>query len=123
MRQQMAEEFHVDCFQTDPNDPNGPDLDTKIDDLKHAIRRAEVSVAQKCFYDSSKTRATRLHVSRYFEKSNVIVNCNNRYSCRGETSGPSALVFSHLSHPIYIYIYIHTYMYIIYTYIHTYKYA
>jgi len=29
-------------FQTDPNDPNGPDLDTKIDELKHAIRRAEV---------------------------------------------------------------------------------
>lgn len=29
-------------FKTDPNDPNGPDLDTKIDDLKHAIRRAEV---------------------------------------------------------------------------------
>jgi len=30
------------CFKTDPNDPNGPDLDTKMDELKHAIRRAEV---------------------------------------------------------------------------------
>ncbi|KAG5332598.1 BTBDA protein, partial [Acromyrmex heyeri] len=28
--------------KTDPNDPNGPDLDTKIDELKHAVRRAEV---------------------------------------------------------------------------------
>ncbi|KAM0735464.1 Protein nervous wreck [Formica fusca] len=29
--------------KTDPNDPNGPDLDTKIDDLKHTIRRAETT--------------------------------------------------------------------------------
>ncbi|XP_012060526.1 PREDICTED: F-BAR and double SH3 domains protein 2 [Atta cephalotes] len=29
--------------KTDPNDPNGPDLDTKIDELKHAIRRAETA--------------------------------------------------------------------------------
>lgn len=28
--------------QSDPNDPTGPDLDTKIDELKHNIRRAEV---------------------------------------------------------------------------------
>lgn len=34
-------------FQTDPNDPNGPDLDTKIDELKHAIRRAEVKFIPK----------------------------------------------------------------------------
>ncbi|XP_018355590.1 PREDICTED: uncharacterized protein LOC108756342 [Trachymyrmex septentrionalis] len=29
--------------KTDPNDPNGPDLDTKIDELKHAVRRAETA--------------------------------------------------------------------------------
>ncbi|XP_054013454.1 protein nervous wreck isoform X2 [Hylaeus anthracinus] len=29
--------------KTDPNDPQGPDLDTKIDELKHAIRRAETA--------------------------------------------------------------------------------
>ncbi|XP_012226527.1 protein nervous wreck isoform X2 [Linepithema humile] len=29
--------------KTDPNDPNGPDLDTKMDELKHAIRRAETA--------------------------------------------------------------------------------
>ncbi|XP_026824284.1 F-BAR and double SH3 domains protein 2 isoform X2 [Ooceraea biroi] len=29
--------------KTDPNDPNGPDLDTKIDELSHAVRRAETA--------------------------------------------------------------------------------
>ncbi|XP_077301597.1 FCH and double SH3 domains nervous wreck [Arctopsyche grandis] len=29
--------------KTDPNDPNGPDIETKIDDMKHTIRRAETS--------------------------------------------------------------------------------
>ncbi|XP_053971359.1 protein nervous wreck isoform X2 [Hylaeus volcanicus] len=29
--------------KTDPNDPQGPDIDTKIDELKHAIRRAETA--------------------------------------------------------------------------------
>ncbi|XP_076169428.1 protein nervous wreck-like isoform X1 [Ptiloglossa arizonensis] len=29
--------------KTDPNDPQGPDLDTKIDELKHTIRRAETA--------------------------------------------------------------------------------
>ncbi|XP_011874500.1 PREDICTED: F-BAR and double SH3 domains protein 2 isoform X2 [Vollenhovia emeryi] len=29
--------------KTDPNDPNGPDLDTKIDELKHSTRRAETA--------------------------------------------------------------------------------
>ncbi|XP_051161839.1 protein nervous wreck isoform X2 [Leptopilina boulardi] len=29
--------------KTDPNDPNGPDIDTKIDDVKHNIRRAETA--------------------------------------------------------------------------------
>ncbi|XP_011688356.1 PREDICTED: F-BAR and double SH3 domains protein 2 isoform X2 [Wasmannia auropunctata] len=29
--------------KTDPNDPNGPDLDTKIDELKHSVRRAETA--------------------------------------------------------------------------------
>ncbi|KAG6799652.1 hypothetical protein HZU73_05033 [Apis mellifera caucasica] len=29
--------------QTDPNDPQGPDVDTKIDELKHIIRRAETA--------------------------------------------------------------------------------
>ncbi|XP_015585910.1 F-BAR and double SH3 domains protein 2 [Cephus cinctus] len=29
--------------KTDPNDPNGPDLDTKIDELRHVIRRAETA--------------------------------------------------------------------------------
>ncbi|KAL1456307.1 hypothetical protein WDU94_001049 [Cyamophila willieti] len=28
-------------FQNDPNDPNGPDIDTKIEELKQAIRRSE----------------------------------------------------------------------------------
>lgn len=27
--------------KTDPNDPNGPDLETKVDELRQAIRRAE----------------------------------------------------------------------------------
>lgn len=29
-------------IQTDPNDPNGPDLETKIDELKTTMRKAEV---------------------------------------------------------------------------------
>lgn len=29
--------------KTDPNDPNGPDLDTKMDELKHSVRRAETA--------------------------------------------------------------------------------
>ncbi|XP_014612779.1 PREDICTED: F-BAR and double SH3 domains protein 2 isoform X2 [Polistes canadensis] len=29
--------------KTDPSDPNGPDVDTKIDELKHSIRRAETA--------------------------------------------------------------------------------
>ncbi|XP_012542365.1 protein nervous wreck isoform X1 [Monomorium pharaonis] len=29
--------------KTDPNDPNGPDIETKIDELKHAVRRAETA--------------------------------------------------------------------------------
>ncbi|XP_076286846.1 protein nervous wreck isoform X1 [Lasioglossum baleicum] len=29
--------------KTDPNDPQGPDIDTKMDELKHAIRRAETA--------------------------------------------------------------------------------
>ncbi|XP_046141677.1 protein nervous wreck isoform X3 [Osmia bicornis bicornis] len=29
--------------KSDPNDPQGPDIDTKIDELKHAIRRAETA--------------------------------------------------------------------------------
>ncbi|XP_006624485.1 protein nervous wreck-like isoform X2 [Apis dorsata] len=29
--------------KTDPNDPQGPDVDTKIDELKHIIRRAETA--------------------------------------------------------------------------------
>jgi F-BAR and double SH3 domains protein len=29
--------------KTDPNDPNGPDLETKIEDLKFSIRRSETS--------------------------------------------------------------------------------
>lgn len=29
-------------LQSDPNDPNGPDIDTKIDELKQTIRRSEV---------------------------------------------------------------------------------
>lgn len=30
-------------FQTDPNDPNGPDLDTKIEEMKLNIRRSETT--------------------------------------------------------------------------------
>lgn len=33
-------------FQVDPNDQNGPDLETKIEDLKQNIRRAETSKAK-----------------------------------------------------------------------------
>ncbi|KOC61529.1 FCH and double SH3 domains protein 2 [Habropoda laboriosa] len=29
--------------KTDPNDPQGPDIDTKMDELKHVIRRAETA--------------------------------------------------------------------------------
>ncbi|XP_046390282.1 protein nervous wreck isoform X1 [Ischnura elegans] len=29
--------------KTDPNDPNGPDLDTKIDDLRQSLRRSETA--------------------------------------------------------------------------------
>lgn len=29
--------------KTDPNDPNGPDLETKIDDMKQGIRKAETA--------------------------------------------------------------------------------
>ncbi|XP_072161676.1 protein nervous wreck isoform X2 [Bemisia tabaci] len=32
--------------KSDPNDPNGPDLETKIEDLKHSIRRSEVAKAK-----------------------------------------------------------------------------
>lgn len=31
------------CFQTDPNDPNGPELEVKIEELKKTIRKAETS--------------------------------------------------------------------------------
>lgn len=34
---------HVPTLQTDPNDPNGPELDVKIEDLKQNIRKAETS--------------------------------------------------------------------------------
>lgn len=30
-------------FQTDPNDPNGPDLETKIEEMKQSIRRSETA--------------------------------------------------------------------------------
>lgn len=30
-------------LKVDPNDQNGPDLDTKIEDMKHNVRRAETS--------------------------------------------------------------------------------
>ncbi|XP_011299378.1 FCH and double SH3 domains protein 2 isoform X4 [Fopius arisanus] len=36
---QLKESGH----KSDPNDPNGPDLDTKIDELKHTARRAETA--------------------------------------------------------------------------------
>lgn len=29
-------------LQTDPNDPNGPDLETKIEELRQTMRKAEV---------------------------------------------------------------------------------
>lgn len=38
----MFDNLLMTISQTDPNDPQGPDIDTKIDELKHAIRRAEV---------------------------------------------------------------------------------
>lgn len=30
-------------FKTDPNDPNGPDIETKIEELRQAIRKSETS--------------------------------------------------------------------------------
>ncbi len=30
-------------LQVDPEDPNGPDIDTKMDELQEAIRKSEVS--------------------------------------------------------------------------------
>lgn len=33
-------------FKVDPNDQNGPDLETKIDDMKQTIRRAETAKAK-----------------------------------------------------------------------------
>lgn len=30
-------------LQTDPNDPNGPDIETKLDELRQAIRKSETS--------------------------------------------------------------------------------
>ncbi|XP_077276587.1 protein nervous wreck isoform X1 [Temnothorax americanus] len=40
---QMLYQLKESGQKTDPNDPNGPDLDTKIDELKHAVRRAETA--------------------------------------------------------------------------------
>ncbi|GAB1867811.1 FCH and double SH3 domains protein 2 [Camponotus japonicus] len=40
---QILLQFKEAGQKTDPNDPNGPDLDTKIDELKHVIRRAETT--------------------------------------------------------------------------------
>ncbi|KAG7211508.1 hypothetical protein KM043_010777 [Ampulex compressa] len=40
---QVYQQLKESGQKTDPNDPNGPDLDTKMDDLKHAIRRAETA--------------------------------------------------------------------------------
>ncbi|CAH2008525.1 unnamed protein product [Acanthoscelides obtectus] len=40
---QMYNSMREQGQKTDPNDPNGPDLETKIDDLKQNIRRAETS--------------------------------------------------------------------------------
>lgn len=33
-------------LQVDPNDPNGPDIETKIDEIRQNIRRAETSKAK-----------------------------------------------------------------------------
>lgn len=38
-------------FQNDPNDPNGPDLETKIETLKNSIRRSEVSTTYNYQYN------------------------------------------------------------------------
>ncbi|XP_073974020.1 FCH and double SH3 domains nervous wreck isoform X2 [Rhodnius prolixus] len=35
--------FRESGQKTDPNDPNGPDIDTKMDELRHIIRRAETA--------------------------------------------------------------------------------
>ncbi|VEN51771.1 unnamed protein product, partial [Callosobruchus maculatus] len=43
---QMYNAMREQGQKTDPNDPNGPDLETKIDDLKMNIRRAETSKAK-----------------------------------------------------------------------------
>lgn len=40
----------VNVLQSDPNDPNGPDLETKIEELRQTMRKAEVSVLFELVY-------------------------------------------------------------------------
>lgn len=34
--------YLIIVWQNDPNDANGPDLDTKIDELQESVRKSEV---------------------------------------------------------------------------------
>lgn len=34
------------AYQVDPNDPNGPELDVRLDELRATIRRSEISKAK-----------------------------------------------------------------------------
>ncbi|XP_076265052.1 FCH and double SH3 domains nervous wreck [Rhynchophorus ferrugineus] len=43
---QMYNALRESGQKTDPNDPNGPDLETRIEELKQAVRRAETSKAK-----------------------------------------------------------------------------
>lgn len=40
---QVLQQLKESGQKSDPTDPNGPDIDTKIDELKHSIRRAETA--------------------------------------------------------------------------------
>ncbi|XP_043679826.1 protein nervous wreck isoform X2 [Vespula pensylvanica] len=40
---QVLQQLKESGQKTDPSDPNGPDVDTKMDELKHSIRRAETA--------------------------------------------------------------------------------
>ncbi|XP_033223271.1 protein nervous wreck isoform X2 [Belonocnema kinseyi] len=40
---QLLQSLKESGQKTDPNDPNGPDIDTKIDEMRHNVRRAETA--------------------------------------------------------------------------------
>lgn len=42
----MQKNFIFNVLQVDPNDQNGPDLETKIEEMKQSIRKAETAKAK-----------------------------------------------------------------------------